>query len=60
MDVKSFLALAGYYRIFIKYFSKVASPLFGQLAKDSEFLWLESCQDALETLKEKLTIEPIL
>jgi len=59
-DVRSFLGLDRYYRIFIKYFHKVASPLFGLLAKDSKFLWSESCQEALETLKDKLTTAPIL
>ena len=36
-DVWSFLGLARYYRRSIKDFSKVGSPLFGLLAKDSEF-----------------------
>ena len=59
-DVRSFLGLAGYYKIFIKEFSKLASSLFGLLGKDFEFLWSESCQEALDTLKEKLTTTPIL
>eukprot|EP00253_Pinus_taeda_P013231 PITA_13231 len=59
-DVRSSISLARYYRRFIKYFSKVASPLFGLLAKDSEFLWSESCQEALEPLEDKLTTTPIL
>jgi len=59
-DVKSFLGLARYYQIFIKDFSKLASPLFGLLAKDSECLWSKSCQEALNTLKDKLTTAPIL
>jgi len=42
-DVKSFLGLAGYYRRFIKEFSKLASPLFGLLGKDVEFIWSENC-----------------
>jgi len=37
-DVRRFLGLAGYCKRFIKYFSKLASPLFGLLAKDSEYL----------------------
>ena len=36
-NVISFLGLNGYYRIFTKEFSKVASPFFGLLAKDSKF-----------------------
>lgn len=34
-DVRSFMGLAGYYRRFIKDFSKVSSPLFGFMAKHS-------------------------
>ena len=37
-DVRSFLGLASYYRRFIKYFNKMASPLFGSLAKYFEFI----------------------
>ena len=60
MDVRSFLGLAGYNRRFIKDFSKLDSHLFGLFAKDSEFLWSESYQEALDTLKDKLTSVPIL
>eukprot|EP00253_Pinus_taeda_P026779 PITA_26779 len=38
-DVRSFLGLAGYYRRFIKDFSKIAPPLFSLLGKDVEFIW---------------------
>ena len=38
----------------------MASPLFGFLAKDSEFIWSKSCQEALDILKGKLTTTPIL
>eukprot|EP00253_Pinus_taeda_P025880 PITA_25880 len=59
-NVRSFLGLAPYYRRFIKDFSKLASPLFGLFAKDSEFIWSMSCQEALDILKDKLTTAPIL
>ena len=59
MDVKSFLGLARYYQRFIKDFSKLASSLFGFLAKDSEFLWSKSCQEDLDSLKDKLTTTPV-
>jgi len=59
-DVRSFLGLAGYYRRLIKYFSKLASPLFGLLAKDVEFKWTDDCQRALNELKDKLVSAPIL
>jgi len=42
-DVKSFLGLAGYHRRLIKDFNKLASPLFGLLTKDLEFIWSKTC-----------------
>eukprot|EP00253_Pinus_taeda_P027733 PITA_27733 len=59
-DVRSFVGLAGYYRRFIKDFSKLASPLFGLLGKDVEFKWTNDCQGALNELKDKLVSTPIL
>jgi len=59
-DVRGFLGLVGYYRRFIKDFSKLASPLFGLLGKYVEFIWLENYQEALDTLKSKLMTTPIL
>ena len=58
-DVHSFLGLAGYYRRFIKDFSKLASPLFGLLGNDVEFIWIDNCQEALDALKGKLVTTPI-
>eukprot|EP00253_Pinus_taeda_P001611 PITA_01611 len=59
-DFRSFLGLARYYRSFIKDFSKLASPLFGLLAKYSEFIWSKSYQEALDILKDMLTTAPII
>jgi len=59
-DVQSFLGLAGYYRRFIKDFSKLASPLFGLLEKYVDFNWTDDCQKALNELKDKLVSALIL
>jgi len=59
-DVQIFLRLARYYRRFIKDFSKLASPLFGLLGKDVEFIWTDNCQEALDALKGKLITAPKL
>jgi hypothetical protein len=59
-DVRRFLGHAGYYRRFIKDFSKIASPLFTLLSKDVEYCWTLNCQQAFETIKEKLTTAPVL
>lgn len=34
--------------------------MFGLLGKDVEFIWIENCQEALDTLKSKLVTAPIL
>ena len=52
--IRSFLGHAGFYRRFIKDFSKIARPLSNLLNKDVVFKFDEECLDAFQTLKEKL------
>jgi hypothetical protein len=59
-DIRSFLGHAGYYRRFIKNFSKIASPLFVLLMKNAEFKWTNQCEEAFRTLKHKVSTAPIL
>jgi len=59
-EVRSFLGYASYYRRSIEYFSKIASPLFKLLAKDTPFNWNDNCQQAFEILKGKLSTTPVL
>jgi hypothetical protein len=59
-EVRSFLGHAGYYRRFINFFSKIASPLFVLLMKNVEFKWTNSFQEAFNTLKYQLSTAPIL
>jgi hypothetical protein len=59
-DVDNFLGHARYYRRFIENFTKITSPLFQLITKSTEFTWNDQCQTAFETLKEKLSIVPIL
>ncbi|GKB22390.1 reverse transcriptase domain-containing protein [Tanacetum coccineum] len=54
-SVRSFLGHAGFYRRFIKDFSKIARPLTKLLEKDMPFEFNDECQKAFELLKEKLT-----
>ena len=60
--VRSFLGHAGFYRRFIKDFSRIARPLTNLLAKDAPFNFDEQCLMAFYTLKKALasapTIEP--
>ena len=50
--IKSFLGHAGFYRRFIKDFSKIAKPLSNLLVKDVEFNFDAKCLEAFERLKE--------
>jgi hypothetical protein len=58
--IKSFIGMVGYYRRFIEGFSKIARPMTALLAKKVEFKWTLACQKSFETLKEKLTMAPVL
>jgi hypothetical protein len=59
-EIRSFLGLAGYYRRFIKGFSKIVKPLTTLLEKGKEFKWDEKCQASFEELKKRLTTTPVL
>ena len=41
--VRQFLSHAGFYRRFIKDFSKIAKPLYKLLEKDAKFDWEKEC-----------------
>ena len=58
--VRSFLGHVGFYRRFIKDFSKIATPLNRLLEKDVPFIVTNDCKRSFEHLKEKLTSAPIL
>ena len=58
--VRQFLGHAGFYRRFIKDFSKIAKPLYKLLEKDAKFVWENECQDSFEELKSQLTTTPIV
>ncbi|KAL6340597.1 hypothetical protein AAG906_010505 [Vitis piasezkii] len=50
--VRQFLGHAGFYRRFIKDFSKLSKPLCELLAKDAKFIWDERCQRSFDQLKQ--------
>nr|GFA26615.1 reverse transcriptase domain-containing protein [Tanacetum cinerariifolium] len=58
--IRSFLGHPGFYRRFIKDFSKIARPMTRLLEKDTPFIFSQECVDAFQTLKRKLTEAPIL
>ncbi|XP_048231772.1 uncharacterized protein LOC125370429 [Ricinus communis] len=58
--IRSFLGHAGFYRRFIKDFSKIARPLTRLLEKDVDFIFDEECIIAFTSLKAKLVNAPIM
>ncbi|GJS24803.1 reverse transcriptase domain-containing protein [Tanacetum coccineum] len=58
--VRSFLGHAGFYRRFIKDFSKISRPMTKLLEKDAVSDFNEECIEAFELLKEKLMNTPIM
>ncbi|WVZ89681.1 hypothetical protein U9M48_036053 [Paspalum notatum var. saurae] len=59
-EIRSFLGLAGYYRRFIKDFSKTAKPMTSLTKKNAKYVWSSNCEEAFQTLKKLLTSAPVL
>ncbi|XP_021732982.1 uncharacterized protein LOC110699774 [Chenopodium quinoa] len=59
-DIRSLLGLAGYYRRFVKDFSKIAKPMTSLMKKDKKFEWDEKCEEAFQLLKKRLITAPVL
>ncbi|KAK1683553.1 hypothetical protein QYE76_044401 [Lolium multiflorum] len=58
--IRSILGHAGFYRRFIKDFSKISKPLTNLLQKDVPFVFDDDCKEAFETLKKALTTAPVV
>ncbi|WVZ51030.1 hypothetical protein U9M48_002222 [Paspalum notatum var. saurae] len=59
-EIRSFLGLAGYYRRFIKDFSKIAKPMTSLTKKNAKFVWGPKCEEGFRELKKPLTTAPVL
>nr|GEU83998.1 hypothetical protein [Tanacetum cinerariifolium] len=59
-EIRQFLGLVGYYRRFIKIFSKIARPMTKLTQKRVKFDWVEKTKAAFQLLKQKLCSAPIL
>ena len=55
-----FLGYVGFYRRFIKNFSKIIRPLTNLLAKDVKFDFTLECHESFKCLKKALTSAPII
>nr|GEZ05785.1 hypothetical protein [Tanacetum cinerariifolium] len=60
IEIRSFLGLAGYYRRFMKGFSRLALPLTKLIRKGEKFVWDEEREKSFEELKKRLVFAPIL
>ncbi|XP_071928130.1 uncharacterized protein [Coffea arabica] len=59
-EIRSFLGLAGYYRRFIKDFSKISGPMTELTKKGNKFIWTPKCESSFQELKRRLTSAPVL
>ncbi|GJR38837.1 putative reverse transcriptase domain-containing protein [Tanacetum coccineum] len=59
-EICQFLGLVGYYRRFIKDFSKIAKSLTELTQKNKKYIWGEDQESAFQLLKQKLCEAPIL
>ncbi|GJR09771.1 putative reverse transcriptase domain-containing protein [Tanacetum coccineum] len=60
IEIRQFLGLFGYYRRFIKDFSKIAKSLTELTQKNKKYIWGEDQEIAFQLLKQKLCKAPIL
>ena len=58
--IRSFLGHVGFYRRFIKDFSKISRPLTSLSQKHIPFVFDDDCLEAFETLKKALISAPIV
>ena len=59
-EVRSFLGLARYYKMFGEGFSRIATPLTKMIRKDVKYDWVDACQQSFEELKGRLTSASVL
>ena len=59
-QVHAFLGLVGYYRKFIKNFTKIAKPLTLLTCQQVKFNWTPTHHEAFLHLKESITQAPVL
>jgi hypothetical protein len=59
-EIKQYLGLCSYYRIFIPNFRKIAKPFTELLNKNAPSEWNQRTEEPFVSLKEILTTEPLL
>jgi RNase H-like domain found in reverse transcriptase len=59
-QVQSFLGVIGYHQPWIEGFAHIARPLTNLQKKNVPFIWDDKCREALQTLKRRVTNDPVL
>jgi hypothetical protein len=59
-DIMSFMGLMGYYRRFIKGFSKIGCLITSLQKKGVKFFWISECEEIFQELKYLLTNAHVL
>jgi hypothetical protein len=58
--IQSFIGLAGYYRLFIECFSRIARPLTQLIQKENKFEWTPVYETSFQEFKRRLTYPQLL
>jgi hypothetical protein len=59
-EVRYFMGLVGYYKRFIRGFSKIGNPITSLQEKGKKFVWSQECEASFQQLKHLLTNAPVL
>ena len=59
-QVRQFLGVVGYHQPWIEGFAHIAHPLTNLQKKDVPFIWDDKCENAVRTLKHRVTSDPVL
>ena len=59
-ELQRFLGSINFYRSYIPNMAQLAAPLYELTRKGSKFVWCHLCDEAFDTLRQKLFREPIM
>ena len=59
-EIRSFLGMAGYYRRFVKDFSRISALLTRLIKKQVKFEWDDTCEQSFQKLKDCLATAAVL